>query len=436
MVRVALERIALFTILSFLLFNAFAWAEPSTSRVLVLEVEDTINPVTAKYLTEEIEGAQGNFDLIILELNTPGGGDKSMRKIIQEISLSQIPVVVYVYPPGSRAASAGTFIAYAAHFACMAPGTNIGAAHPVTIGEQPDNVSMEKITNDAVSFIVSLAEKNHRNKIWAEKAVRESASISAEEALKENVINFMARDLTELFNQLNGQKLNLNGKEIVLNLENPEIVTKEPGIWYRFLSVIADPNIAYILLVIGLYALIAEIYHPTVVAGVIGAICLIIAFFALETLTINIAGLLLMFVAMVLFILEIKTPGFGILGAGGIVAFVLGSLMLFTPYGFRPSISTGLSVWLVAGFTGLSAVFFFLVIAAAIRARTKPKVPMGLEALPGKTGVASSDLSPSGTVFVDGAYWRARVVSGSIRKGERIKVIGLEEMELIVEKEE
>ncbi|MCR4433641.1 MAG: nodulation protein NfeD [Caldiserica bacterium] len=436
MVRVALKRIALFTILSFLLFNAFAWAEPSTSRVLVLEVEDTINPVTAKYLTEEIEGAQGKFDLIILELNTPGGGDKSMRKIIQEISLSQIPVVVYVYPPGSRAASAGTFIAYAAHFACMAPGTNIGAAHPVTIGEQPDNVSMEKITNDAVSFIVSLAEKNHRNKIWAEKAVRESASISAAAALKENVVNFMARDLTELFNQLNGQKLNLNGKEIVLNLENPEIVTKEPGIWYRFLSVIADPNIAYILLVIGLYALIAEIYHPTVVAGVIGAICLIIAFFALETLTINIAGLLLMFVAMILFILEIKTPGFGILGAGGIVAFVLGSLMLFAPYGFRPSISTGLSVWLVAGFTGLSAVFFFLVIAAAIRARTKPKVPMGLEALPGKTGVASSDLSPSGTVFVDGSYWRARVVSGSIRKGERIKVIALEEMELIVEKEE
>ncbi len=436
MVRALIHRIILLLIISLLLFFSFAFAETENPRVLVIQLEDSINPVSAKYISEEIQGAQGNFDLIVIQLNTPGGGDRSMRKIIQEISLSQIPVVVFVYPPGSRAASAGTFIAYASHFAAMAPGTNIGAAHPVTIGEQPDDVSMEKITNDAVSLIVSLAEKNNRNREWAEKAVRESASLSAEDALRENVINFLASDLTELLNQLDGKTISLNGKEIFLNLKNPEIVTSEPGIWYRFLSVIADPNIAYILLVIGLYALIAEVYHPTVVAGVVGAICLIVAFFALEALSINIAGLLLMLVAVVLFILEIKTPGFGILGAGGIVAFVLGSLMLFSPSGFKPSLTTGLSVWLVAGFTGLSAIFFFIVIAAAIRARSKPRVPLGLEALPGKTGTASSDLDPTGTVFVDGSYWRARSAKGVIRRGERIRVTGLEEMELIVEKED
>ena len=434
--RLAFKRLALGSFLGLLFLFSSAWAAPDTSRVLVVKLDDTINPVSAQFLTQEIERAQGNYDLIVIELNTPGGGDRSMRKIIQEISLSEIPVAVYVYPPGSRAASAGTFITYAAHFACMAPGTNIGAAHPVTMGEEPDNVSMEKITNDAVSLIVSLAEKNNRNKVWAEKAVRESASLSAEEALEEKVINSIAQDLSQMLNQLNGQRLNVNGKEVVLNLKNPEIVTEEPGIWYRFLSAIADPNIAYILLVIGLYALIAEFFHPTVVAGVVGAICLIVAFFALETLSINIAGLLLILVSIILFILEIKTPSFGILGAGGIVAFVLGSLLLFAPAGLRPSISTGLSVWLVAGFTGLSAAFFFLVIAAAIRARTRPKVPMGLEALPGKSGVASSDLSPFGTVFVDGSYWRAKAASGLIKKGDRIKVIGLEEMELIVEKEE
>lgn len=436
MVRAPIHRIILLTIIFLFFLSSLASGETEKPRVLVIQLEDSINPVSAEYISEEIQGAQENFDLIVIQLNTPGGGDRSMRKIIQEISLSRIPVVVFVYPPGSRAASAGTFIAYASHFAAMAPGTNIGAAHPVTIGEQPDDVSMEKITNDAVSFIVSLAEKNNRNKEWAEKAVRESASLSAEEALRENVINFVARDLTELFNQLDGKKISLNGREISLNLQNPEIVTSEPGIWYRFLSVIADPNIAYILLVIGLYALIAEVYHPTVIAGVVGAICLIVAFFALETLSINIAGLLLMLVSVVLFILEIKTPGFGILGAGGIVAFVLGSLMLFSPAGFKPSLATGLSVWLVAGFTGLSAIFFFIVIAAAIRARSKPRVPLGLEALPGKTGTASSDLNPTGTVFVDGSYWRARSASGKIQRGERIRVTGMEEMELIVEKED
>jgi len=408
----------------------------ATTDVLVLTVDDVINPISSKYLVDEISAAQGNFDLIVIQLNTPGGGDRSMRQIIQEMSLSKIPIAVFVYPPGSRAASAGTFIAYAAHFACMAPGTNIGAAHPVTLGEQPSDVSMEKITNDAASFIVSLAEKNNRNKYWAEKAVRESASISAEEALKENVINFIATDLSDLLRQLHGKKLIISGSIVEIDTANPNIVEHSPGLWYRFLSAIADPNIAYILLIIGLYALIAEVYHPTFVAGVVGALCLILAFFALETLSVNLTGFLLLLVAMILFILEIKTPGFGILGGGGIIAFVLGSLLLFSPAGFRPSISTGLSIWLVVGFTGLSVAFFFVVVTAAIKARNRPRIPMGLEALPGKFGVVSSDLNPEGTVFVEGSYWRARSNSGHIRKGERVRVVSQEEMELLVEKEE
>ncbi len=418
-----------------LLFPAPSNAQ-SDNQILILTLDGTVNPISARYLNEEISSAQDNFSLILIEVNTPGGGDRSMREIIQAMLLSRVPVVVYVYPPGARAASAGTFIAYGAHIAAMAPGTNIGAAHPVTIGEQPEQTTMEKITNDAVSFIVSLAEKNGRNREWAEKAVRESASISAEQALADQVVDILAIDRSDLLRQLQGRLLEMDGRTLILELEGATEVTKPPSLWNRFLQAITDPNIAYILLVIGIYAIIAEVFHPTVVAGVIGAISLLLAFLAFESLSINLVGLLLILVSVVLFILEIKTPGFGILGAGGIISFILGSLMLFGPQGFYPTLTSGLSLWLVGTFAVLSMAFFFLVITAAIRARSRPNIKLEMDSLIDQVGVASADIKPTGTVLVGGSYWRARSLSGEINKGEEVKVVGKEGFELLVERRE
>lgn len=418
-----------------LLFPYFSAAQEN-NQILILTLDGTVNPISARYISEEISAAQEGFSLILIEINTPGGGDRSMREIIQSILLSRVPVAVYVYPPGARAASAGTFIAYGAHIAAMAPGTNIGAAHPVTIGEQPEQTTMEKITNDAVSFIVSLAEKNGRNKEWAEKAVRESASISAEQALADHVVDILAQDRSDLLRQLEGRVVQVNGNKVLLQLEGATQIYNPPSLWNRFLQAITDPNIAYILLIIGIYAIIAEVFHPTIVAGVIGAISLLLAFLAFESLSINLVGLLLILVSVVLFILEIKTPGFGILGTGGIISFVLGSLMLFGPQGFYPTLTSGLSLWLVGTFAALSIIFFFIVIAAAIRARSRPNVKLELDSLMGQQGIASTDIKPTGMVLVAGSYWRARSISGEIKKEEEVKIVGQEGFELLVERRE
>ena len=418
-----------------LLFPHFSAAQ-GNNQILILTLDGTVNPISARYISEEISAAQEDCSLILIEINTPGGGDRSMREIIQSILLSRVPVVVYVYPPGARAASAGTFIAYGAHIAAMAPGTNIGAAHPVTIGEQPEQTTMEKITNDAVSFIVSLAEKNGRNKEWAEKAVRESASISAKQALADHVVDILAQDRSDLLRQLEGRSVQVNGNKVLLQLEGATQIFNPPSLWNRFLQAITDPNIAYILLIIGIYAIIAEVFHPTIVAGVIGAISLLLAFLAFESLSINLVGLLLILVSVVLFILEIKAPGFGILGTGGIISFVLGSLMLFGPQGFYPTFTSGLSLWLVGTFAALSIIFFFIVIAAAIRARSRPNVKLELDSLMEQVGIASTDIKPTGMVLVAGSYWRARSISGEIKKEEEVKIVGQEGFELLVERRE
>ena len=432
-----LSRAALFLIPLFLLIGLYApdtQAQPAMT--LILKVDGSINPVSSRFLKNGIEAAGIDTRLIVIELNTPGGGDRSMREIIQAMLLSPVPVCVFVYPPGSRAASAGTYIAYASAIAAMAPGTNIGAAHPVTLGGQADDVMMEKITNDAVALIISLAEKTGRNDVWAEQAVRQSVAISAEQAKSENVVNVLASDLPDLLNQLEGVTVRVGGTSLVLHDLSGSIEEHSMSWWDRFLEEISDPNIAYILLLIGIYALIAEVFHPTVVAGVMGAIALLLASFALEVLSVNLVGLLMILVAVILFILEIKVPGFGILGVGGIVAFVLGSLMLFGQSGFTPSFSTGLSLWIIIVVAILSLVFFFVVIAAALRARSRPSVPMEMDALLGSIGIVQSDLNPNGMIQAQGSYWRAKSLSGRIQTGQRVKVMDKKGMELLVKKEE
>lgn len=407
--------------------------QAAPSPILVLTLNGTVNPISARYLVSQIEGAEGQAGLVILQLNTPGGSDASMRQIVQAILLSKVPVVAYVAPQGARAASAGAFLTYAAPLAAMAPGTSIGAAHPVLLGGgQPDETMNAKLTNDAASYIISLAQRSGRNAVWAEGAVRQSLSIPAEEALQLHVVDLIAQDLPDLLVQLEGREVSVNGIKITLHTLGVPIQENPPSWWDRFLEAIADPNLAYVLLLVGIFALIAEVFHPTIVAGVIGAIALILALLAMETLPVNWVGILLLIVSAVLFILEVKAPGFGIMGAGGIVTFILGSLLLFNPQGFPLDLENGVSLWLVGGFTAFSLIFFFGVIAAAIRMRSRPHMKLGVDALPGSTGVASSGLNPEGTVLVDGSYWKARSLEGEIQLGQPVFVVGREGLILLV----
>jgi membrane-bound serine protease (ClpP class) len=430
-----IPRFLVIIILSTFLFGlAHVSAQPQP--VLVLTLDGSVNPISSRYLVSQIDAAQDQVGLIVIEVNTPGGSDQSMREIIQSILLSKVPVVAFVYPQGSRAASAGAFITCAVPIAVMAPGTSIGAAHPVLLrGGQPDPVMEAKLTNDAASYMVSLAQRNGRNSVAAEKTVRESLSYSAEDALQLGLVDYLAPDLPALLTQLDGKEVILNGQTVTLVTKGAPLVSQPEGWWDKFLEAIADPNLAYIFLLVGIFALIAEVFHPTLVAGVIGAISLILALLAMETLPVNLVGLLLLIVSAVLFILEVKTPGFGILGGGGIVAFVLGSLLLFSPQFFPLDLGKGVSLWLIGGFTAFSFLFFFGVIAAAIKVRNRPRMKLGMDAMPGSSGLASSDLNPMGTVLVAGSYWRARSTSISIQAGETVRVVGKEGLELLVKRD-
>ncbi|HDK36022.1 MAG TPA: nodulation protein NfeD, partial [Bacteroidetes bacterium] len=330
----------------FLFLVLMPFSRAHAGQVNVIQVKGVINPVSAKFIVESIDKAEeAKAECLVIELDTPGGLMTSMRQIIERFLSSKVPIVVYVYPQGARAASAGVFITYAANIAAMAPSTNIGAAHPVTIGgggpgSAPDtsgrSTMMEKITNDAVAYIKTLADKRHRNVKWAEEAVRKSVSITEKEALKINVINYIAPSLDSLLAMIDGEKVNLNGKTVILNTKNASIVYEKMNWRYRILDKLSDPNIAYIFLLLGMYGLIFELSNPgAILPGVVGVIFLILAFFAMQTLPINYAGLALMLFGVVLFILEIKITSYGLLTIGGIVSMTLGSLMLFqSPYPF------------------------------------------------------------------------------------------------------
>jgi len=410
------------------------------ARILSVTASGPIHPVTAEIILKALERArEERASLLIIKLNTPGGLDTSMREIIEGIVNSPVPVVAYVSPSGARAASAGFFIAVACDVFAMAPGTSTGAAHPVSIGltgqNQPDKTMEEKVTHDAAAYIRAIAEKRGRNAEWAEKAVRESASIIATEAVGSQVVDLIADDLTDLLDKIDGREVITAAGPVTLKTRGALVRTISMNFAENFLHVIVDPNIAYLLLSIGTLALVAEFYHPgAILPGVTGAICLILAFVAFGSLPVNWGGVTLIVLAVILFILDIKVAGF-MLSVGGAIAFVLGSLMLFSPFAPpsptmpRLTVSWPLIVLMTASITS----FFLFALSAGIRAQ-RARVTSGIESMIGATGTAASDLDPWGTVQVGSELWSAIAEEGPIRKGEEVRVVGTEGVRLNVTK--
>ncbi len=407
-------------------------------HVDVISIKGVIDPFVAQYAGQGIEIAQQDgAQCLVIELDTPGGTDGSMRDIVQGILNSHVPIVVYVSPAGARAGSAGVFIALAAHVAAMAPGTNIGAAHPVGITGVITGTMDVKATNDAAAYARAIAERQGRNAAWAEKAVRESVSVTAQEALELQVVDLLADDLSDLLEEIDGHEVSTAAGVQVLATKGAEIQYVPMSLPQQILHGIVDPNIAYLLFVVGIWALVAEFYHPgAIFPGVTGAICLILAFVAFGSLPVNWGGVALIVLAIVLFILDIKVAGYG-LSVGGGIAFVLGSLMIFSPFiPLSPAMPRLVVSWpLITAMTALIAAFFLFAISAGIRAQ-RARVTSGIHALVGATGVATSDLDPLGTVQVKSELWTA-VADGaeSIRQNEQVKVVGVEGVKLKVRAE-
>lgn len=397
----------------------------------VITVTAAITPPVAEYILQSIgEAAKSGAEGIIIRLDTPGGLDLAMRDIAKGILNASVPVIVYVAPAGARAASAGVIITAAAHIAAMAPGTNIGAAHPVGIGigGGMDKTMSQKVENDAVAYVKGIAKKRGRSEEWVEKAVRKSESITAEEALRLKVIDFVASDLNRLMEQMDGREVSLAAGKKNLKTKGAVINEKVMGARQKILSALSDPNIAYILLLIGLAGLYFEFSNPgSILPGVIGGISLIMAFFAMQTLPVNYAGIALILFAIILFIAEIKVISHGILAVGGIVSLVIGSLMLFR----TPDASIRISWSVLIPAVAVTSLFFLTVIAIAVKAQLR-KPQGGKEAMVGEEGLAVTDIFKEGKVLIRGEYWSASS-DKAIAKGARIRVIQVENLIVKVE---
>ncbi|MBI5574755.1 MAG: nodulation protein NfeD [Deltaproteobacteria bacterium] len=435
--RIRKDRLLFFAALIFLAVLASARIDAGTGaprEAVVATIAASINPVTADFLSAAIEKAEEtNAAILVVELDTPGGLDSAMRQMVQEIIKTKIPVAVYVSPSGARAASAGVLITLAADVAAMAPGTNIGAAHPVSVGGGGmDNTMAKKVENDAAAYARSLAEKKGRNAAWAESAVRESTSLTERDALEKNVIDLVSPSLSDLLARIDGKEILKGDGKIVLRTKGIAVARFPMGLRHRILSSLADPNIAYILMMIGIYGIFFELSNPgAVFPGVVGGISLILGFYSLQTLSADYAGFLLIALAMLLFILEIKVHSYGALTIGGIVALLLGSLMLF-----RASADPWLRIsWgVLAVMIGASIAFFTTVVTLAVRSQLRKPVT-GAEGLIGETGEARADFAGEGKVFVSGEWWNARC-GVPLKKGDRVTVVGREGMTLLVEPKE
>ena len=403
----------------------------AAAPVATIQIDGVISPVTVRLVEAALTRAQSEgASALVIQLDTPGGLERSMRLICQRLLNAEIPVIVYVAPTGSRAASAGVFITMAAHVAAMAPATNIGAAHPVALGGGVDKESMKKIENDAAAFARTIAVERGRNAEWAEKAVRESVSITEREALKLKVIDLVADSLPDLLDKIDGRVVKVAKGPVTLQTRGAVVKAIEVGFRDRVLNVITDPNIAYILMMLGMLGLFFELSNPGVILpGVIGGISLILAFFALQSLPINYAGLLLILFGIVLLIAEIKVVSHGVLAIGGIVALALGSLMLFD----APEVGFRVSWWVILPTVGATAGMFLVAVGAGLRALSV-RAPVGGPALVGQTGIARSALSPEGQVLVQGELWRAVARGAPVAEGARVRVVGANGLTLTVEK--
>jgi membrane-bound serine protease (ClpP class) len=412
-------------------FSLLAWGLfASPGHVNLVTIDGPIGPVTARIIEKTVDSSvEDGSEALIIELNTPGGLDESMRLITKKILNSRVPVMVYVAPSGSRAASAGVFITLSAHIAAMTPGTNMGAAHPVAMGGQIDSTMEEKVVNDAAAYIKSIASKRGRNEEWAEESVRKSVSITEKEALELGVIDFVVTDVRALLDSCDGKKVELPSGEKVLDTKEIEVRRAEISVRDRILQVITNPTIAYILLTLGMWGLFFELSNPgAIFPGIVGGICLILAFFGLQTLPVNYAGLLLMILAVIFFILEVKVVSYGALTIGGIISMVFGSLLLFEsplPY-MRASLSVIISVAVA------TALFFIFALGFVIQAH-KRKVTTGDQGLLGEVAVARTALNPEGDVFIQGEIWKAEA-DQPVKKGEKVVVTGIEQLTLKVTK--
>jgi membrane-bound serine protease (ClpP class) len=402
-------------------------ADAGANEVIIIRVSDAISPAIADFIQQGLKTAEKQAaTLAVIQLDTPGGLADSMRTIVQDILASAVPVAVYVAPSGARAASAGVMITMAADIAAMAPGTNIGAAHPVGAGGQEiDSKMSEKVVNDMVAQAKSVAERRGRNAQWVERAIRESISATETEALAENIIDLVALDIDDLLRQLNGREIAGKG---VLKLDAPRKTVLEETLRTKILKTISNPNIAYILLMIGLAGLYFEFSHPgAIFPGVVGGICLILAFFAMQTLPVNYAGILLIVLAIIFFIMEIKIASYGLLSVAGLVSLLLGSLMLFSGDGPGERVS-----WSVFVPTLLAVGGFFIAVAYLVMRAQVSRSTTGGSGMLGVVGLVKTPLAPRGKVMVHGELWNA-VAAAPIEAGAAVRIVKADGLLLEVE---
>ncbi len=432
-------------IVASLLLNNIS-ANSTYASVIQLSVEEAIGPATDDYIQRALEMAtETKAELVIIQMDTPGGLDTAMRGIIKNIANSNMPIVTYVAPTGARAASAGTYLLYASHIAAMAPGTNLGAATPVQIGgispsptikkdndQLPDqsggDALKKKVVNDAVAYIRGLAQLRGRNQLWAEKAVREAVSLPANEALKLNVIDIIATNMDDLLRQIDGREVVIHGQKRTLNTAGAPIIQILPDWRSRLLSVITNPNVAYILMIIGVYGLLLEFYNPGgILSGTIGAISLLLALYAFQLLPINYAGMALILLGMALMIAEAFEPSFGVLGIGGVIAFVIGSIILMDTE--APGYGIDLSIIITFAFT--SVLIFIVVVGLALKSRDRPVVS-GMEQLIGGKATVVNDFDHQGTVTIHSEHWQA-LSDVPLHQNQQVKVTDIQGLTLIVE---
>jgi membrane-bound serine protease (ClpP class) len=415
--------------LAIFFFPLFLFAQ----KVVSIKVNGSINPASAEYISKAIQKAEAeNAECLLIHLNTPGGLLNSTRDIVSDFFKSKIPIVVYVYPSGAHAGSAGVFITLAANVAAMAPGSNIGAAHPVSLQGMPDTIMNAKGTNDAAAFIRAIAVKRKRNVEWAEDAVRNSVSITDEEAIEKNVIDYIANDDRELLIQIDGKAMELNGGTKILHTKNATIEGQEMGFFQKILDRISDPNIAYMLMMIGFFGIIFELFNPgSIFPGIVGVISLIFAFYSMSSMPVNYAGLSLIIFGIILFLLEIKIISHGLLTIGGIISLLLGSLFLFRASPTENFVAISWTV-IIATVTATTLFFLFIVGMGLKAQRTKPAI--GMETFIGRMGEVVSELDPKGIIKVNGEIWNAVSLSEKIDTGEKIIVKEIKNLTLFVEK--